>query len=98
MNGVLTVLAVVIWSWLAVIWYRRWKARREFDRLSITPDQLHDLITTHHDLLILDVRQPLDRRAPLGPRRFPDRHHPRRAFAALVDGCVDIRNSAGDNF
>jgi rhodanese-related sulfurtransferase len=60
MNLVLTVIAIGIWSWLAVIWFRRIKARREFERLSITPEQLHELIATNHDVLILDVRQPLD--------------------------------------
>jgi rhodanese-related sulfurtransferase len=60
MNSILIVLAIVIWGWLAVIWIRRIKARREFERISITPEALHDLVTTDHDLLILDVRQPLD--------------------------------------
>jgi rhodanese-related sulfurtransferase len=60
MNLALTVIALVIWVWLAVIWIRRIKARREIERLSITPEALHELIVTHHDLLILDARQPLD--------------------------------------
>jgi rhodanese-related sulfurtransferase len=60
MNVALTVIAIGIWSWLAVIWFRRVRARREFERLSITPEQLHELIATNHNVLILDVRQPLD--------------------------------------
>jgi rhodanese-related sulfurtransferase len=60
MNLILTVVGIVIWGWLAVIWIRRIKARRAFERISITPEGLHDLIVAHHDLLILDVRQPLD--------------------------------------
>ena len=60
MNLALTVIAIAIWSWLAVIWFRRIKARREFERLSITPEQLHDLMATNHNVVILDVRQPLD--------------------------------------
>jgi rhodanese-related sulfurtransferase len=60
MNLALTVIAIGIWSWLAVIWFRRIKARREFERLSITPEQLHDLMATNHNVVILDVRQPLD--------------------------------------
>jgi rhodanese-related sulfurtransferase len=60
MNLALTIVAIVIWGWLAVIWIRRIKARREFERISITPDALHELIVGHHDVLILDVRQPLD--------------------------------------
>ena len=60
MNLALTLVALVIWGWLAVIWIRRIKARREMERLSITPEALHELIVTHHDVLVLDARQPLD--------------------------------------
>ncbi len=60
MNLALTVVALVIWGWLAVIWIRRIQARREIERLSITPEALHELIVTHHDVLVLDARQPLD--------------------------------------
>jgi rhodanese-related sulfurtransferase len=60
MNLALTVIAIVIWGWLAVIWIRRVKARREFERISITPDALHSLLEAHSNVLILDVRQPLD--------------------------------------
>jgi rhodanese-related sulfurtransferase len=45
---------------LAVAWIRRIKARREIERLSISPDALHDLIANHHDVLVVDARQPLD--------------------------------------
>jgi rhodanese-related sulfurtransferase len=60
MNLALTIIAIIIWSWLAVIWARRIKARREFERISITPEALHGLLEVHRDVLILDVRQPLD--------------------------------------
>jgi rhodanese-related sulfurtransferase len=60
MNLILTIIAIAIWGLLAVIWIRRIKARRAFERLSITPEALHDLIVANHDVLILDVRQPLD--------------------------------------
>jgi rhodanese-related sulfurtransferase len=60
LNLILTVIGIAIWAWLAVIWIRRIKARREFARLSITPEALHDLIVAKQDVLILDVRQPLD--------------------------------------
>jgi rhodanese-related sulfurtransferase len=60
LNLILTIAAIVIWGWLAVIWTRRIKARRAFERLSITPEALHDLLAGHHDVLVLDVRQPLD--------------------------------------
>ncbi len=60
MNLALTIVAIAIWGLLAVIWMRRIRARREFERVSITPEALHDLIVAHQDVLILDVRQPLD--------------------------------------
>lgn len=60
MNLILIVIAIVIWGWLAVIWTRRIKARREIARLSITPEALHDLLAAQHNVLVLDVRQPLD--------------------------------------
>ena len=60
MNLILTVIAIIIWGWLAVIWTRRIKARREIERLSITPEALHELLAAPHDVLVLDVRQPLD--------------------------------------
>ena len=60
MNLILSVIAVIIWGALAVIWIRRIRTRREMERLSITPDALHDLLVAHHEVLVLDVRQPLD--------------------------------------
>ena len=60
MNLVLTVIAIVIWGWLAVIWTRRIRARREIERLSITPEALYALMLAQHDVVVLDVRQPLD--------------------------------------
>jgi len=60
MNLALTIIAIAIWGWLAVIWIRRIKQRRAFERLSITPEALHELILAQRDLAILDVRQPLD--------------------------------------
>jgi rhodanese-related sulfurtransferase len=60
MNLILTIIAIAIWGLLAVIWIRRIKARRAFERLSITPEALRDLITANREVLILDVRQPLD--------------------------------------
>jgi rhodanese-related sulfurtransferase len=60
MNLILTVIAAAIWGLLAVIWIRRIKQRREWERYSITPEALRDLIAANHNILILDVRQPLD--------------------------------------
>lgn len=60
MNLLLTAVAVVIWSLLAVIWVRRVKARRAFEQMSITPEALHSLLAAHHEVLVIDARQPLD--------------------------------------
>jgi rhodanese-related sulfurtransferase len=60
MNLILTIIAIAIWGLLAVIWIRRIKQRREWERLSITPEALHDLLAGRQNILILDVRQPLD--------------------------------------
>ena len=60
MNLILTVIGIIIWSWLAVILIRRIRARRAFEKLSITPEALHDLVVAEHEMLILDARQPLD--------------------------------------
>jgi rhodanese-related sulfurtransferase len=42
------------------MWTRRIRARREIERLSITPEALRDLMLNHRDVLVLDARQPLD--------------------------------------
>jgi rhodanese-related sulfurtransferase len=60
MNVALTIVAIVIWGWLGVVWFRRTRARRQMAQLSITPEALHDLMTNHDDVLVLDARQPLD--------------------------------------
>ncbi len=60
MHATLIVAAIVIWSALAVIWVRKLKERREIQGLSITPEELHDLLAAHHNILVIDARQPLD--------------------------------------
>ncbi len=60
MNLVLTILAVVIWGMLALLWVRRNRERRALERLSITPEALYGLLAANHEVTILDVRQPLD--------------------------------------
>lgn len=60
MNLILIVVGIIIWGWLALIWIKRYRTRRAFEKLSITPEALHDLLATEHNVQILDVRQPLD--------------------------------------
>ena len=60
MNLILTIIAAAIWGLLAVIWIRRSRQRREWERLSIAPEALRERIVPNRDILILDARQPLD--------------------------------------
>lgn len=55
--GIIGVLVV-----LAVLFVRQKQAReqREMDRHTITPDDLHALLAANQELLLFDVRQPLD--------------------------------------
>jgi rhodanese-related sulfurtransferase len=45
---------------LAVVQTRRLRDRREMERHSITPEALHALLASSHEVLVIDVRQPLD--------------------------------------
>jgi rhodanese-related sulfurtransferase len=55
-------LIAAIIATLALIgfWIKSRKDRRELEEHSITPEALHTLLTSHQDVLIFDVRQPLD--------------------------------------
>ena len=58
----LTLLAIVIavLCLLLVIWAKRARDRHEMELHSITPDALHALLVSNREVLLLDVRQPLD--------------------------------------
>jgi rhodanese-related sulfurtransferase len=45
---------------LAVVLTKRIRGRREMERYTITPEALHALLRTNQDVLVIDVRQPLD--------------------------------------
>jgi rhodanese-related sulfurtransferase len=45
---------------LAVVLARRVRDRREMERYTITPEALHALLASNQELLVVDVRQPLD--------------------------------------
>lgn len=49
-------IAIVVASMLI----HRVEDRREFERHTITPEALHALMTTEHEVFVVDVRQPLD--------------------------------------
>jgi len=41
-------------------WIKRARDRRELERYSITPEALHDLLVSNPEVLLFDVRLPLD--------------------------------------
>ena len=54
---------IVLFAVLAVliVWHRRnQRDQREMERHSITPEQLHALLASNQEVLLFDVRQPLD--------------------------------------
>jgi rhodanese-related sulfurtransferase len=57
--GVIVVILVVLFVLLLSRWQHQ-KDQREVERHSITPEQLHDLLASSQEVLLFDVRQPLD--------------------------------------
>jgi rhodanese-related sulfurtransferase len=54
-------LCVVVLSLVAVIWIKRLREdRHEIKEHCITPEALHALLASQQDVLLFDVRQPLD--------------------------------------
>jgi rhodanese-related sulfurtransferase len=45
---------------LAVVLAKRIRGRSEMERYTITPEALHALLRSNQDILVIDVRQPLD--------------------------------------
>jgi rhodanese-related sulfurtransferase len=45
---------------LALVWSKRIRGLREMKRHSITPEALHALLAANRDVLVFDVREPLD--------------------------------------
>ena len=57
---VLAITIICAVALLAVVLAKRTSDRRELERYSITPEALHALLVSNHDVLVVDVRQPLD--------------------------------------
>ncbi len=53
--GVIAVIAVFL-----ALWIKAARERRELEQSSITPEALFALVTERREILIFDVRQPLD--------------------------------------
>lgn len=59
---ILTAIGVVALGLLTVVWIKRRRDRqeREMEVHSITPEALHTLLASKQEVLLFDVRQPLD--------------------------------------
>lgn len=55
-----TAICVAVWCLLIAIWIKRARDRREMELHSITPEALHALLASNQEVLLFDVRQPLD--------------------------------------
>jgi len=56
----LTVICVVVLCVMIVIWIKRTGDRREMELHSIAPEALHALLASNQEVLLYDVRLPLD--------------------------------------
>lgn len=53
-------VAICIVVLFAAVLMKRARDRREFEQHTITPEALHALLASNRDVLVVDVRQPLD--------------------------------------
>ena len=56
----LAAICVGVVCLLIVIWFKRRRAERQMEQHSITPEELHTLLDSSNEVLLFDVRQPLD--------------------------------------
>jgi rhodanese-related sulfurtransferase len=56
----LIVICVVVLSLLTIVWTKRRRDRQDLELHSITPEALHALLTSRQEVLLFDVRLPLD--------------------------------------
>jgi len=60
MNIVLIVICSALLFVVLALWMKRRSQNRALQSHSISPDALNELMSTNHDVLLLDVRRPLD--------------------------------------
>jgi rhodanese-related sulfurtransferase len=60
MSFTLLAIVIAVLCLLLVIWAKRARDLREMELHSITPDALHALLASNREVLLFDVRQPLD--------------------------------------
>jgi rhodanese-related sulfurtransferase len=56
----LTAICVAVLLIALVLWIRASRARREIEQYSISPEGLHAMFASNQDVLVFDVRLPLD--------------------------------------
>ncbi len=82
--GVFAVIGI-----FAALWLKAEKERREIERHSIEPEDLYKLLSAKRDVLLLDVRQPLDLLAEAeiipGARRVPPKEIEQVSFSVPKD-------------
>ena len=71
----LTAICIAALCLLIAIWIRRVRQQNDVERHSITPEDLHTLLASNQEVLVFDVRQPLDLLADseiiVGAKRIP---------------------------
>jgi rhodanese-related sulfurtransferase len=60
MSLILTAILFAALCLLIAIWIKRAKTQKELEQHSITPEALHSLLASNQEVLVFDVRQPLD--------------------------------------
>ena len=77
MSVTLTAICVAALCLLIAAWIKRTRHQDEMEQHSITPEALHTLLASNHEVLVFDVRQPLDLLADpeiiVGAKRIPQR-------------------------
>ena len=77
MSHALIAIAVGLLCLAIVVWITRTRDQRILEQHSITPEALHTLLASKQELVLFDVRQPLDLLADSevipGARRIPPR-------------------------
>ena len=77
MSLALIAIAVAVLCLAIVIWVQRARNQQLLEQHSITPEELHTLLASNQEILLVDVRQPLDLLADSeiipGAKRIPPR-------------------------
>ena len=60
MSLTLTAICVTALCLLIAMWIKRARDQDQMEQYSITPEALHTLLASNHEVLVFDVRQPLD--------------------------------------